>query len=73
MYNRMINAGIVPDIVSLNILLNSFCGIDRIALGFAVFGGIQKKGYAPDTFTYTSLIKGLGVADKVVEAQRLFD
>lgn len=73
MHKMMSNAGVVPDFVTFNILVNRFCCINRIDFGFSVLGVILKKGYIPSIITYTSLVKGLCVADKIVEALILFD
>ena len=46
-----------------------FCGF---CFKFCCFGKILKKGYTPKTVTYTSLVKGLCLGDKVGEAVKLF-
>ncbi|XP_031262300.1 putative pentatricopeptide repeat-containing protein At3g16710, mitochondrial [Pistacia vera] len=47
------------------------CNI-KISDGFAVFGGILKKGFSPDAVTFTCLIKGLCGEKKILESRELF-
>lgn len=44
MHRRMVEAEISPDYITLNVLLNSLCNFNRVALGFSVMGGILKRG-----------------------------
>lgn len=56
---RMNLTGLLPDFITLNILLNCFCNLNRVCDGFVVLGSILRRGCSPDTVTYTSLIKGV--------------
>ncbi|KAF5199231.1 hypothetical protein FRX31_011182 [Thalictrum thalictroides] len=55
----MLLAGIQPDIVTLNTLINSYSCIGNVDFGFAVFGSILKRGLEPDAVTFTPLLKGV--------------
>ena len=65
--------GIVPDIVTLSILINSYCHIGQMAQAFSVFAKILKLGYLPDTITLTTLMKGLCLNGEVEKALDFHD
>ena len=69
---RMNLTGLLPDFITLNILLNCFCNLNRVCDGFVVLGSILRRGCSPDTVTYTSLIKGLCKEDRIGDAVGLF-
>lgn len=72
MYNKMNAVNISPHHITLNILLNCYCSVNRVDFAFAVLGGILKSGSIPTTVTCTSLIKGLFMRHKIGEAVGLF-
>ncbi|KAL2535737.1 pentatricopeptide repeat-containing protein-like [Forsythia ovata] len=39
MYHRMVVADLLPDYITLNILINCYCSLKMVDLGFAVMGG----------------------------------
>lgn len=45
LHERLNSAGLMPDLTSLNILLNCFCNMSRISDGFVVFGSILRRGF----------------------------
>ncbi|KRH48603.1 hypothetical protein GLYMA_07G100300v4 [Glycine max] len=45
---------IVPNLVTLNILINCFCHLGQINLTFSVLSKILKLGYQPNTITLTT-------------------
>ncbi|RWR86970.1 pentatricopeptide repeat-containing protein, mitochondrial-like protein isoform X1 [Cinnamomum micranthum f. kanehirae] len=59
LYRRMNLAGIKPHRVTLNTLINCYCHLKRVDLGFAVLGEFLKRGCKLDPVTMTALIKGL--------------
>ncbi|KAJ9564919.1 hypothetical protein OSB04_000885 [Centaurea solstitialis] len=71
-YRRMNKAQIGPNLVTLNIVLNCYCDLNEVDFGFGVLGLILKRGFTPDNVTYTTLVKGLFLKDRIVEAVRLF-
>ncbi|XP_031267041.1 pentatricopeptide repeat-containing protein At1g62910-like [Pistacia vera] len=60
------------DFMSLNILINCLCNIERGSDGFVVFGAILMLGFSPNIVTFTCLIKGLCVERKIMESMELF-
>ncbi|KAF5201684.1 Pentatricopeptide repeat-containing protein, partial [Thalictrum thalictroides] len=69
----MLLAGIQPDIVNLSTLINSYCCIGKVDLGFAVFGSILKRGLEPDAFTFTHLLKGVSRKGNAMQVMELFN
>lgn len=47
---------IVPNLVTLNILINCFCHLGQINLTFSVLSKILKLGYQPNTITLTTFV-----------------
>ena len=50
--------GIVPDLVTLSILINCLRHLGQMAFSFSVLGKILKLGYQPNSITLTTLMKG---------------
>ncbi|KAL4576685.1 hypothetical protein LXL04_012783 [Taraxacum kok-saghyz] len=48
-----------PDVHILSVLINCYCHLNRVDLGFSVLGRILKLGYEIDVALFTTLIKGL--------------
>ncbi|THF95934.1 hypothetical protein TEA_024442 [Camellia sinensis var. sinensis] len=46
-------------------MINCFCNLNRVDLGFSILGKILKLGYESDTTTFNTLIKGLCVTSTV--------
>ncbi|KAK1551050.1 hypothetical protein Q3G72_029306 [Acer saccharum] len=69
---RMNSVGLLPDLITSNILINCFCKMGRVADCFVVFGAILRRGFNPSVVTFSSLIKGLCMKDRIMEATRLF-
>ncbi|XP_031272861.1 pentatricopeptide repeat-containing protein At1g73400, mitochondrial-like [Pistacia vera] len=67
-----LNFHLKEDLMSLTVLINYLCKIERVSKGFVVFGEILKKGFSPDAPTFNCLIKGLCVERKIVESMELF-
>ncbi|KAJ0742504.1 putative tetratricopeptide-like helical domain superfamily [Helianthus annuus] len=63
---------ISPNFITLNVVLNCYCHLNEVGFAFGVFGLILKKGFVPDSVTYTSLIQGLLKKNQIFEAVRLF-
>ena len=64
--------GLMPDLFTLNVLINCFCNVGRVCDGFVVFGRILRWGFSPNVVTLTSLIKGLCLENRSSEATRLY-
>ncbi|KAK3182751.1 hypothetical protein Dsin_030037 [Dipteronia sinensis] len=68
---RMNSLGLVPDFITLNILINCCCKMGRVGDGFVVFGALLRRGFHPDDATFTCLIKGLCSKGGIMEATGL--
>ncbi|KAJ0909554.1 putative tetratricopeptide-like helical domain superfamily [Helianthus annuus] len=64
--------GIPANIYTINISINCHCRLNQVAYGFALLATILKQGHPPSLATYTTLIHGLVLADRVFEAVELF-
>ncbi|XP_076944171.1 uncharacterized protein LOC143614699 [Bidens hawaiensis] len=67
---------ICPNLITFNIILDCYCNVNEVGLGFGILGVILKKGFVANCVTYTSLIKGLvkvkGSNNNILEAVRVF-
>ncbi|GLT73734.1 hypothetical protein SLA2020_455720 [Shorea laevis] len=64
-YSKLNSISLFPDFRTFNILLNCSCYMGRISDGFLVLGKILRSGYSPNTVTFTALIRGLCMKDKI--------
>ncbi|KAL0413909.1 UNVERIFIED_CONTAM: putative pentatricopeptide repeat-containing protein, mitochondrial [Sesamum radiatum] len=71
-FDKMRQLGIPVNQWTMNMVINCYCLLNRVDFGFAILGSFFKLGYEPDVTTFTTLIKGLFLDDKVVEAEKLF-
>lgn len=72
LYERLNTIGLLPDFVSLNILMNCFCKMNGVSDAFVALGRILRKVFSPDVVTLGCLIRGLCMQGKVTEASGLF-
>ena len=66
-------AGLSPNTYTLNILINCFCKLQHVDLGFSVLAKVIKLGLQPDVVPFTTLINGLCKVGKFSQAVELFD
>ncbi|KAL0456557.1 UNVERIFIED_CONTAM: putative pentatricopeptide repeat-containing protein, mitochondrial [Sesamum latifolium] len=71
-FDKMRQLGIPVNQWTMNMVINCYCLLNRVDFGFAILGSFVKLGYEPNVTTFTTLIKGLFLDDKVVEAEKLF-
>ncbi|KAK1581685.1 hypothetical protein Q3G72_008070 [Acer saccharum] len=57
-FKRFNSTGLLPNLITFNILLNCLCNIGRACDGFVVLGRILRLGFSPNVVTFNSLIKG---------------
>ncbi|KAL7161208.1 hypothetical protein ACSBR2_041792 [Camellia fascicularis] len=62
-----------PDKFTLNIVINCFCKLNRVDLGFSILGNLLKLGYEPNITTFNTLINGLCVNAKIALAVKFLD
>ncbi|KAJ0466831.1 putative tetratricopeptide-like helical domain superfamily [Helianthus annuus] len=72
LFKQMRLMGIPTDLYVMNISINCHCQLNHVAYGFALLATIFKQGHPPSLATYTTLIHGLVLADRVFEAVELF-
>ncbi|KAH6820931.1 hypothetical protein C2S53_015233 [Perilla frutescens var. hirtella] len=72
MFDEMRASGIPLNEYTFSIIIHCYCLQNRVDIGFAILGSFFKLGYNPDVATFTTLIKGLFLDDKAVEAEKLF-
>ncbi|KAL0377028.1 UNVERIFIED_CONTAM: putative pentatricopeptide repeat-containing protein, mitochondrial [Sesamum calycinum] len=72
LFDEMRHLGIPVNQWTMNIAINCYCLLNHIDFGFAILGSFFKCGYEPDVTTFNTLMKGLFLADRVVEAEKLF-
>ncbi|XP_077249205.1 uncharacterized protein LOC143888655 [Tasmannia lanceolata] len=73
MYRKMSSVRMDPNICTLSILVNSYCCLNRVDLGFATLGSILKRGHEPNVVTYNSLIHGFCNLGRSKEAIGFFN
>ncbi|KAL0413957.1 UNVERIFIED_CONTAM: putative pentatricopeptide repeat-containing protein, mitochondrial [Sesamum radiatum] len=72
LFDKMRQKGTPVNEYTLTIVINCYCLLNRVDFGFAILGSFFKRGYEPNVTTFTTLIKGLFLDDKVIEAEKLF-
>ncbi|KAI3442043.1 uncharacterized protein J3R85_001627 [Psidium guajava] len=73
LYKEMNGAGIRPDLCTLNILINCWCHLEMIKCGFGVFAEIVSAVSSPTRVTLATLLKGLCLVGKAIDAVEMFD
>ncbi|MED6201744.1 hypothetical protein PIB30_098125, partial [Stylosanthes scabra] len=73
-YREMRKTGILPSVVSLNILIKALCkSNETIDAALQIFREMPNRGCQPDSYTYGTLINGLCKLGKISQAKGLFD
>ncbi|KAL0388082.1 UNVERIFIED_CONTAM: putative pentatricopeptide repeat-containing protein, mitochondrial [Sesamum radiatum] len=72
LFDEMCKWGIPINEYTLTIVINCYCLLNRVDFGFAILGSFFKRGYEPCVTTFTTLIKGQFLDDRVIEAEKLF-
>ncbi|KAL6272062.1 hypothetical protein ACE6H2_022754 [Prunus campanulata] len=63
---------IVPNVCTLNIMINCCCHLGQMGGSLSVLAKLFKFGFEPDVATYNTLIKGFVIEDRISEAAALF-
>ncbi|CAL8161647.1 unnamed protein product [Prunus armeniaca] len=63
---------ILPNVSTLNIMINCFCHLGQMGGSLSVLAKLFKVGFQPDAATYNTLIKGFVMEDRISEAAALF-
>ncbi|KAL0430556.1 UNVERIFIED_CONTAM: putative pentatricopeptide repeat-containing protein, mitochondrial [Sesamum radiatum] len=64
-FDELRQSGARVDDYTLTIVINCYCLLNRVDFGFAILGSFFKCGYEPNVTTFTTLIKGLLLDDKL--------
>ncbi|KAL0289928.1 UNVERIFIED_CONTAM: putative pentatricopeptide repeat-containing protein, mitochondrial [Sesamum angustifolium] len=72
LFDEMCKWGAPINEYTLTIVINCCCLLNRVDFGFAILSSFFKRGYEPNVTTFNTLIKGLFLDDKVIEAEKLF-
>nr|GLL49838.1 putative pentatricopeptide repeat-containing protein At1g12700, mitochondrial [Ipomoea trifida] len=72
LFQEMRIKGIPISVYTINILVDVYCRSSRVDCGFCVLGVVFKCGFEFNVVTFTTLIKGLLLDNKIVEAVGLF-
>nr|XP_027076945.1 putative pentatricopeptide repeat-containing protein At1g12700, mitochondrial [Coffea arabica] len=64
--------GMVVDECTLNVVINCYCLVGRVDLGFSVLGGFFKRGIVPNVVTFNTPLRGLFQEHKALQAHELF-
>ncbi|KAL7608437.1 hypothetical protein Lser_V15G12882 [Lactuca serriola] len=71
-FQRMNSVGAPIDSLTISIVTKCLCQMHHTEEGFAVLGYGYKCGVVPDVFTFSALLHGLILEDKVPEAYAFF-
>ncbi|KAI3729384.1 hypothetical protein L6452_18041 [Arctium lappa] len=69
----MKEAGLYPNIISVNIMIDRLCKSQQLDEALLIFENIDPKICPPTDYTYCSLIEGLGRHNRVDDAYRLYE
>ncbi|XP_031125415.1 pentatricopeptide repeat-containing protein At1g62670, mitochondrial-like isoform X3 [Ipomoea triloba] len=72
LFQEMRIMGIPISVRTINILVDVYCRSSRVDCGFCLLGVVFKCGFEFNVVTFTTLIKGLFMDNKIVEAIGLF-
>ncbi|RYR23253.1 hypothetical protein Ahy_B03g068508 isoform A [Arachis hypogaea] len=68
---QLAGSGVVPNIITYNILINGFCKTGNINAAIKLFKELQLKGISPDSITYGTLVDGLYRANREDDAFKI--
>lgn len=72
-YTEIVKAGVLPDVETLNFLIEALCESDRLDLALIQFDRMSKKRCTPNSYTFKVLITALCSHSRADEAVKLFD
>ncbi|KAL8238667.1 hypothetical protein R6Q59_015234 [Mikania micrantha] len=72
LFKQMCVIGVPVDKYSMNISIRCCCKLYRTNDGFALLGCCFRRAVVPDACTFNTLLDGLILEDRIVEAERLF-
>ncbi|KAL9998487.1 putative tetratricopeptide-like helical domain superfamily [Helianthus debilis subsp. tardiflorus] len=72
LFKQMCVVGVPVNEYSMNIAIKCCCQMSRTNDGFALLGCCFRRALVPDVFTFSTLLDGLVLEDRIAEAERLF-
>ncbi|XP_027163037.1 pentatricopeptide repeat-containing protein At1g09900-like [Coffea eugenioides] len=72
-YKEMVKVGIVPNVETLNYLLEALLEDDRVGTALEQYRRMNKKGCSPNSRTFEVLISGLIARERIDESLLLLD
>ncbi|PKA63824.1 Pentatricopeptide repeat-containing protein [Apostasia shenzhenica] len=69
----IMDSGVVPDIVTYNILINGMCKAGRIDVAQKLVEELKLKGHSPDVITYSTIIDALSKAHREKEVSEVLE
>lgn len=72
-YTEIVKAGVLPDVETLNLLIEALCESGRLDLALIQFDRMSKKRCSPSSHTFEVLITALCSHSRADEAVKLFD
>ncbi|MFS7928008.1 putative tetratricopeptide-like helical domain superfamily [Helianthus anomalus] len=72
LFKQMCVIGVPVSEYSMNIAIKCCCQMSRTNDGFALLGCCFRRAVVPDVFTFSTLLDGLVLEDRILEAERLF-
>ncbi|KAL6503533.1 hypothetical protein OROGR_025456 [Orobanche gracilis] len=72
LFKDICNLGVSVNEYTMTIAINCYCLSNRVDFGFSILGWFVKRGFIPNAFTFSTLLKGLFRGNRINEAQKLF-
>ncbi|KAJ9690169.1 hypothetical protein PVL29_012695 [Vitis rotundifolia] len=67
------NLGIVPDVVSYNIIVNAFCEMGSLDSALSVLDEMEKVGLEPDLITFNTLLNAFYQNGSYADGEKIWD
>ncbi|KVH91309.1 Pentatricopeptide repeat-containing protein [Cynara cardunculus var. scolymus] len=72
LFKKMVSIGVLVDVYTTNTVIMCCCQMYRTSEGFAIVAYGLKRGVVPNVFTFNTILNGLILEDRILEAKRLF-
>ncbi|KAJ0716910.1 putative tetratricopeptide-like helical domain superfamily [Helianthus annuus] len=72
LFKQMCAIGVPVDKYSMSIAIKCCCQMNRTNDGFALLASCFRRAVVPDVFVFSTLLDGLVLEDRIVDAERLF-
>ncbi|CBI41008.3 unnamed protein product, partial [Vitis vinifera] len=67
------NLGVVPDVVSYNIIVNAFCEMGSLDSALSVLDEMEKVGLEPDLITFNTLLNAFYQNGSYADGEKIWD